>query len=376
MDTDPVCMDNLADSINWTLLLRHLAGEDTPAEAAAIAKWIDGAAGRGEYVASLRRIVETADAAADGFDRNAGWRALAERYALGAAVPELHAESQPQSTDRRISVPYREGEAVAFRRMWRGHTGIVAAMGAAACAALGLGVAIGALRSSARVGASRAGREYVTAAGQRLSLTLVDGTQLTLAPASRVRVVGDREIELEGEGYFRVVHDAAHPFAVRTRGAIARDVGTAFDVRAYPEDAGAWIAVADGAVAIGTLARCPAGSGPSCEIQARMGDVATVAAGTVTVTHGADVTALTSWARGMLTFTDVPLRSVVLELRRWYGADVAIGDQGLAERRVTIAFGQEPVGEAVKFLAATAGAVVERHVATMVLRIASPRTER
>ena len=61
---------------------------------------------------------------------------------------------------------------------------------------------------------------------------------------------GTREVELEGEAYFAVVHDAARPFAVRAHGAVATDVGTAFDVRAYPEDAGARIAVTEGAVAV------------------------------------------------------------------------------------------------------------------------------
>jgi len=68
---------------------------------------------------------------------------------------------------------------------------------------------------------NRGTREYTTAAGQRLSVTLDDGTQLTLAPASRVRLAagygegratggsktrpyGARELELEGEAYFAV----------------------------------------------------------------------------------------------------------------------------------------------------------------------------
>jgi transmembrane sensor len=342
------------------LLDRYLAGRAGSAESARIDAVLAADPAVAEEVAALRVAL------AAGLPHPADPAALARR---AQAIREQVDAGRGDLLSRGARPHANTAPALLRPR----RAGIVAATCAATCIALGLGVAVGALRSSARARASRAGREYATAAGQRLSVTLVDGTQLTLAPASHVRVASDRDIELEGEGYFRVVHDAAHPFTVRTHGAIARDVGTAFDVRAYPEDAGAWIAVADGAVAIGARASCHVASRPPCEIQAQMGDVATVAADMVTVTHGVDVTALTSWARGMLTFTDTPLRNVVIELRRWYGADVEIANQKLAERRVTIAFGKEPVGDAVTFLAATAGAVVERHGATIVLRMASPR---
>src|SRR5262249_48171613 len=85
------------------------------------------------------------------------------------------------------------------------------------------------------------GREYVTSTSQQLSMTMPDGTRFTLAPSSRVRVHGDygkdtRELDLEGEAYFTVIHDTSHPFTVHARSASVQDIGTTFDVRAYKLD--------------------------------------------------------------------------------------------------------------------------------------------
>ncbi len=195
-------------------------------------------------------------------------------------------------------------------------------------------------------------REYATSPGQRLSITLVDRTQLTLAPASRVRLAADygrpagaREVELEGEAYFAVVHDAAHPFVVQAHGAVARDVGTAFDVRAYPEDAGAQIAVVEGEVVVGSRGELPV----------RAGDVATVGNGEVAVAHGVDVATLAGWAQGRLAFANAPLRDVLPVLDRWYGVTVRASDPALLAQPVTITLTSELPGEAVAAIGAVMG---------------------
>ncbi len=240
---------------------------------------------------------------------------------------------------------------------------------------LGIGVAIGSLVHHASV--RSLGREYATVAGQRLSVTLVDGTQLTLAPASRLRIAVDygrlgsgREVELEGEAYFAVTHDAAHPFAVGAHGVVTRDVGTVFDVRAYPEDAGARIGVVEGAVAVSTAAACRTGAGgqgavgaraarpPSsdvpdegCGAQVRAGDVATVVNDKVAVEHGVDVASLTEWTAGRLVFDRTPMTTVVAEVSRWYGIDVRLGDPALAAQAFSATLTTESARDAVAVLA-------------------------
>lgn len=75
--------------------------------------------------------------------------------------------------------------------------------------------------------------------GQRVSITLSDGTQVALNPSSRLKipnVFGDhyRTVELQGEGYFSVAKEEKRPFVVETEQYNLQVLGTEFNVYAYP----------------------------------------------------------------------------------------------------------------------------------------------
>ncbi len=179
-------------------------------------------------------------------------------------------------------------------------------------------------------------QQYATAVGQRLTVALSDGTQFTLAPASTLRVPLDygrarREVELDGEAYFVVRHDAAHPFTVRAEGAIAQDVGTRFAVRAYADGQPPRVAVADGAVTVAGAVGAQAGRA----VMLHAGEVAMVSDGQAAiVARGVDTTAYLGWTGGELVFDGTPLRDALTELGRWYGLDFHLGDSSLARVRL------------------------------------------
>lgn len=79
-------------------------------------------------------------------------------------------------------------------------------------------------------------------AGQRVDLTLSDGTEVCLNAMSSLRFPQNfqgstREVILEGEGYFDVAHDKSHPFIVKTKRADIQVLGTEFDVTAIENEA-------------------------------------------------------------------------------------------------------------------------------------------
>src|SRR5690349_5983425 len=88
--------------------------------------------------------------------------------------------------------------------------------------------------------AEPAAREFATGRGQRATIRLVDGSRVELGYASTLRVRqidgGRRELFLEGEAVFDVVHDESRPFIVHAANATTEDLGTVFSVRAYPGD--------------------------------------------------------------------------------------------------------------------------------------------
>jgi transmembrane sensor len=135
-----------------------------------------------------------------------------------------------------------------------------------------------------------------------------------------------RDVYLDGEAFFDVVHDEARPFAGYAGGGVARDVGTKFNVRAYPETHGVEVVVMQGSV---SLHRVPqAGIVPVTGVEATtVSDVDSVllaaadfgrvsVTGRVTTRHGVDVAARLAWLDGRLVFKDTPLRDALADLSR------------------------------------------------------------
>mgnify|MGYP000523775342 CR=1 FL=1 len=76
--------------------------------------------------------------------------------------------------------------------------------------------------------------------GQRVNMTLADGTSVWLSPRSKIRIPNEfqgnnRTVELDGEGYFSVTKDPKRPFIVKTQQFNVEVLGTEFNVFAYTE---------------------------------------------------------------------------------------------------------------------------------------------
>ena len=81
----------------------------------------------------------------------------------------------------------------------------------------------------------------ITQNGSRTRSLLADGTTVWLNAGSKLFYENDfngatREVRLEGEAFFDVVKQPNRPFIVHTSGIDIRVLGTAFNVKSYPED--------------------------------------------------------------------------------------------------------------------------------------------
>ena len=88
-----------------------------------------------------------------------------------------------------------------------------------------------------------AGSEYkvVVPRGAKSTIVLPDGSIVVLNAASKITYAADfgfssREISLEGEAYFDVKTNPDKPFTVHTSDIDIQAFGTAFNIKAYPED--------------------------------------------------------------------------------------------------------------------------------------------
>lgn len=231
--------------------------------------------------------------------------------------------------------------------------------------AAGVGIALlGAYLWQGRQGqgpASMASQTHVAPRGAPDSLTLADGSQVILAPGSRLVIpagfgAGTRRLELEGDGWFKVEHDGgtegrndggAQPFIVVSGGTEVRDIGTIFEVNTFGA-AGLRVAVEQGSVAVK--------SAVSAEVLLVVGQEALVdASGVATVrpSPGAQ-----GWASGELRFRDVTLEELGETLDRWYGIRLQV-DDALRGKRVTTGLNASSVKGVVQELGLTMDAEVE-----------------
>lgn len=95
--------------------------------------------------------------------------------------------------------------------------------------------------------------EIMTMGDSKVSLILTDGTEVWLNKDSRIYPSSDygsknRTIQLEGEAYFKVAENKKIPFNVHTSEVIITALGTAFNIRSYPEDNQIKTTLAEGAV--------------------------------------------------------------------------------------------------------------------------------
>ena len=201
-------------------------------------------------------------------------------------------------------------------------------------------------------------RTITTHPGERAQITLSDGSRITLASESTVQYPADmsgsrREVTLSGEAMFAVAHDAARPFIVRAAGAMVKDVGTTFDVRAYPGEPQVRVVVVEGSVDLG-------GSKPAGPRQRlRRGELGR------RDTHGTieikmvDPARYIAWTEGRLRFDETPMREVAVQLTRWYGTPVIIADSALSTRDFTGSFNDDALPTVLGVIAAAVHARVD-----------------
>jgi len=167
--------------------------------------------------------------------------------------------------------------------------------------------------------------------GGNYKLILADGTKVWLDAASSITyptafVGKNRQVSISGQAYFEVVHNAAMPFEVKVQGQTIRDIGTAFNINAYPDEPTMKITLASGAVVV---------SGAASIIQLdKPGQQAEYKDGRPEPVHDADLSAVLAWKNGLFYLTSADIPTVMRQVGRWY--DVAIQfDKGIPAGHIT-----------------------------------------
>ncbi|KAA2240258.1 DUF4974 domain-containing protein [Chitinophaga agrisoli] len=159
----------------------------------------------------------------------------------------------------------------------------------------------------------------IPAGGRPYTVTLTDGTKITLNAATTLRYPVSfsknrkEEVELiNGEIYAEVVHNAAAPLQIRTPGQIITDIGTAFNITAYPDDPDSRTTLIEGAIKVSAAGK---------ETQLSPGNQAILKGNSLT-TASANVAQATAWKEGLFGFNGESIGAVMRQLARWYNIEV------------------------------------------------------
>ncbi len=122
----------------------------------------------------------------------------------------------------------------------------------------------------------------------------------------------ERKVQLKGEAYFEVAHNARMPFKVSSRGQTVEVLGTHFDIMAYDDDEIMKTTLLEGSVKISN-------NGYSRILvpgeQAQVSDAGTK------VTDDIDLEDVMAWKNGYFKFND-SLENVMRKIARWYNIEI------------------------------------------------------
>jgi transmembrane sensor len=180
---------------------------------------------------------------------------------------------------------------------------------------------------------------YRTAVGERSTVTLPDGSVVTLNTDTVLRVAFTDQVRgirlVRGQALFEVAHGKRRPFEVFAGDRVVTAVGTVFDVRVLGE--AVKVALVEGRVRVRDLTPAPA-SDPQPEVSLAPGELLEARHAQPMRIQNVDVTRETSWRSGMLVFDETPLGDAVAELNRYSRQQLVLEDQGIAQFHVTGGF--------------------------------------
>ncbi len=222
---------------------------------------------------------------------------------------------------------------------------------------------------------------YSVPMGSRSHIELPDGSQVWLNSGSTLRCPANfsatkREVFLSGEAFFEVEHNAKRPFMVNTDLIRIDVLGTAFNVKAYPDED-----IIETSVRSGKVKVLPVGDQEQYQSpviltrdhqlrvhrdkpdlnkmiplnedespERKTEKLEPVRISRLEIERPGQPEQIFSWVENRLVFQSQKLSDLSSRMARWYNARIEIRDSSLKEVRFTGAFENETLGQALEAL--------------------------
>ncbi|CAH0132746.1 hypothetical protein SRABI36_02592 [Pedobacter sp. Bi36] len=163
-----------------------------------------------------------------------------------------------------------------------------------------------------------------TPKGGQYQITLADGTKVWLNAASSLKFLSsfagqkERRVELTGEAYFQVTHNAKQPFRVMSAGQVAEDLGTSFNINCYADEPLSKTTLVEGSMQIQSLKDA---QHLKTVVLKPSQQVSIDAEGTIT-SRLVNTEETLGWKNDNFIFDGEDLNSAMRKIARWYNVDV------------------------------------------------------
>jgi ferric-dicitrate binding protein FerR (iron transport regulator) len=174
-----------------------------------------------------------------------------------------------------------------------------------------------------------------TANAQTYTMVLADGSKVWLNTGASIRYPvsftgSERKVEITGEAYFEVAHNASKPFIVHVtdQKGTQMDVqvlGTHFNINAYQDETTIKTTLLEGSVKIVNPRHVGAGwqtaNGKEIPVILKPGQQAQVGDSVTKVVRNANMEAAIAWKNGRFNFDNDDITVVMRQLTKWYDVE-------------------------------------------------------
>jgi transmembrane sensor len=195
---------------------------------------------------------------------------------------------------------------------------------------------------------------------------LDDGTVLWLNGNSEIKYqkgygTKKREVYLEGEAFFEVVHNTKKPFIVYTENSITKDLGTSFNIKT-DLSGGVQVAVVSGSVSLSGIAH------KNKKVVLKKGEMGLLSAQDQRLEKQLNENLnFLAWKTGRLSFNKTPLEEVCETLTKYYKTKIYLKNEELKQINLTANYDNKKLDEVLEIMKLTLDIQYQHSDTTVVL---------
>lgn len=161
-----------------------------------------------------------------------------------------------------------------------------------------------------------------TPKGGQYQLTLADGSKVWLNSTSSLRFPTSfqgekREVELTGEGYFEIAHNAAAPFTVKVNDTEVEVLGTHFNINSYSDEPTLKTTLLEGSVKVKK-------NGQFVYLHPGQQAIVDPKEKNIKIDFNVNIEEVIAWKNGKFLFHGADIPTIMRQVARWYDAEVVI----------------------------------------------------